>query len=74
MSDGVDKVIQRIAEVIVLGKQDGSIQADTDALTVAQVTYQMWMGAALLSALQKIKHHYIKPLKATAFLLKSGQS
>ncbi len=74
MSDGVDKVIQRIAEVIVLGKQDGSIQADTDALTVAQVTYQMWMGAALLSKLQKDKTPLHQALKATAFLLKSGKS
>ena len=74
MSAGVDKVIKRIAEIIVLGKQDGSIQAETDALTVAQVTYQMWMGAALLSKLQKDKTPLHQALKATAFLLKSGKS
>jgi TetR/AcrR family transcriptional repressor of nem operon len=57
-----------------LGKQDQSIQADTEALTLAQVTYQMWLGAALLSKLQKDKTPLHQALKATAFLLKSGKS
>ena len=72
MSAGVDDVIQRIAGLIVLGKQDQSIQADTDASTLAQVIYQM--GAALLSKLKKDKTPLHQALRATEFLLKSAES
>lgn len=74
MSAGVDDVIQRIAGLIDLGKQDQSIQADTEASTLAQVLYQMWLGAALLSKLQKDKTPLHQALRATKFLLKSEDS
>lgn len=74
MSAGVDDVIQRIAGLIDLGKQDQSIQADTEAFTLAQVLYQMWLGAALLSKLQKDKTPLHQALRATKFLLKSEDS
>ncbi|HAV4735754.1 TetR/AcrR family transcriptional regulator, partial [Acinetobacter baumannii] len=70
MSAGVDDVIERIAGLIDLGKQDQSIQADTEASTLAQVLYQMWLGAALLSKLQKDKTPLHQALRATKFLLK----
>ncbi|EPU0977776.1 TetR/AcrR family transcriptional regulator, partial [Acinetobacter baumannii] len=65
MSAGVDDVIERIAGLIDLGKQDQSIQADTEASTLAQVLYQMWLGAALLSKLQKDKTPLHQALRAT---------
>ena len=74
MSAGVDDVIQRIAGLIDLGKQDQSIQANTEASTLAQVLYQMWLGAALLSKLQKDKTPLHQALRATKFLLKSEDS
>ena len=74
MSAGVDDVIERIAGLIDLGKQDQSIQADTEASTLAQVLYQMWLGAALLSKLQKDKTPLHQALRATKFLLKSEDS
>ena len=74
MSAGVDDVIERIAGLIDLGKQDHSIQADTEASTLAQVLYQMWLGAALLSKLQKDKTPLHQALRATTFLLKSEDS
>jgi len=74
MSAGVDDVIQRIASLIDLGKQDQSIQADTEASTLAQVLYQMWLGAALLTKLQKDKTPLHQALRATKFLLKSEDS
>ncbi|MCG5384575.1 TetR/AcrR family transcriptional regulator, partial [Acinetobacter baumannii] len=67
MSAGVDDVIERIAGLIDLGKQDQSIQADTEASTLAQVLYQMWLGAALLSKLQKDKTPLHQALRATKF-------
>ena len=60
--------------LIDLGKQDQSIQADTEASTLAQVLYQMWLGAALLSKLQKDKTPLHQALRATKFLLKSEDS
>ena len=45
--------------------------ADTEASTLAQVLYQMWLGAALLSKLQKDKTPLHQALRATKFLLKS---
>ena len=60
MSAGVDDVIERIAALIDLGKQDLSIQ--------------MWLGAALLSKLQKDKIPLHQALRATKFLLKSEDS
>ena len=74
MSAGVDDLIQRIAGLIVLGEQDQSIQAKTDASKLAQVIYQMWLGAALLSKLQKDKTPLHQALIATEFLLKSAES
>ena len=70
MATGVDQLIERIASLIILGRQDGSIPLDTEALTLAQVIYQMWLGAALLSKLQKDKKPLYQALRATEFLLK----
>lgn len=70
MATGVDQLIERIASLIILGQQDGSIPLDTEAPTLAQVIYQMWLGAALLSKLQKDKKPLYQALRATEFLLK----
>lgn len=70
MATGVDQLIERIASLIILGQQDGSIPLDTEAPTLAQVIYQMWIGAALLSKLQKDKKPLYQALRATEFLLK----
>ena len=72
MATGVDDLINRLAALIVLGKKDHSIQAKTDASVLAQVIYQMWLGAALLSKLQKDKEPLHQVLKATEFMLKSA--
>ncbi|MEG0343587.1 MAG: TetR/AcrR family transcriptional regulator [Acinetobacter sp.] len=71
MAQGVDDVIQRIAEVIVSGEQDGSIHVSLDASILAQVIYQMWLGAALLSKLQRDKKPLHQALKATESMLKN---
>jgi TetR/AcrR family transcriptional repressor of nem operon len=74
MAKGVDDLINRLAALIALGKKDHSIQAKTDASALAQVIYQMWLGAALLSKLQKNKEPLHQALKATEFMLKSATS
>lgn len=69
MATGVDQVIQRIADLITLSEQEDSVQNFLDAFSLAQVIYQMWLGAALLSKLQKDKAPLYKALKATESLL-----
>jgi TetR/AcrR family transcriptional repressor of nem operon len=64
-----DQVIQRIADLITLSEQEDSVQNFLDAFSLAQVIYQMWLGAALLSKLQKDKAPLYKALKATESLL-----
>ncbi|ARO13518.1 TetR family transcriptional regulator [Ketogulonicigenium robustum] len=49
LSDGVGRLIARMAAMIRVGRQDGSLQDGPDADALAQVLYQMWLGAALLS-------------------------
>ncbi|MCS3527064.1 TetR/AcrR family transcriptional regulator [Acinetobacter johnsonii] len=74
MSAGVDLLVQRIADLITIGKQDQSIPTSDDAATLAQVIYQMWVGAALLSKLQKNKAPLYQALNTTEFLLKQTKN
>ncbi|MFT4020236.1 MAG: TetR/AcrR family transcriptional regulator [Acinetobacter sp.] len=71
MDTGVKCLIERLALLIRQGEQDGSvyIQADTNADAIAQVLYQMWLGAALLSKLQQDKTPMHQALQATKFML-----
>jgi TetR/AcrR family transcriptional repressor of nem operon len=69
MASGVDDLIKRIAALIEVGKKDQSIHTQTDALAVAQMIYQMWLGAALVSKLQKNKDALHQALQSTELIL-----
>lgn len=69
MDAGVKRLIEQIALLIQHGEQDGSIHVEADAAAVAQVLYQMWLGAALLYKLQKDKTPLYQALQATEFML-----
>ena len=69
MALGVDHLINRIAELVEIGKKDQSIHTQADALTVAQMIYQMWLGAALISKLQKNKEALHQALQSTELIL-----
>ncbi len=69
MALGVDNLINRIAALIEIGKKDQSIHTQTDALAVAQMIYQMWLGAALVSKLQKNKDALHQALQSTELIL-----
>lgn len=68
MANGVDQVIQRVADLIALNEDD-SVLNSADALSLAETIFQMWLGAALLSKLHKDKAPLYKALKATESLL-----
>ena len=74
MAQGVDHLIGRIAELIVIGQQDHSIQIQAEASSTAQLIYQMWLGAALLSKLQKDKAPLHQALQATELMLNYTKS
>ncbi len=69
MALGVDNLINRIAALIEIGKKDQSIHTQADALAVAQMIYQMWLGAALVSKLQKNKDALHQALQSTELIL-----
>ena len=69
MAQGVTDLIADITTLIDAGIQDQSIHTQSDAITTAQLIYQMWLGAALLSKLQKDKAPLHQALAATKLIL-----
>lgn len=69
MDQGVRSLVDRLTNLILLGQQDQSIQINGDAAVTAQVIYQMWLGAALLSKLQKDQTPLYQALQATELML-----
>ncbi|MEN8281426.1 TetR/AcrR family transcriptional regulator [Acinetobacter gerneri] len=69
MDAGTKRLLNNIANLIEQGTQEGSIHIQAQALDVALVIYQMWLGAALLSKLQKEKTPLQQAMQATKFML-----
>ncbi|MFW2173154.1 TetR/AcrR family transcriptional regulator [Acinetobacter guillouiae] len=69
MDTGVQHLLNQITYLIKQGKLDGSITVVTEPKVAAQVIYQMWLGAALLSKLQKSKTPLHQALQATEHML-----
>ena len=69
MAQGAENLVNNIVELIQAGKIDQSISIQGDAFINAQVIYQMWLGAALLSKLQKDKAPLHHALDATRRML-----
>ncbi|WOE31007.1 MULTISPECIES: TetR/AcrR family transcriptional regulator [unclassified Acinetobacter] len=69
MDTSTKDLIARIAYLITQGQQDGSVKNQLPAHDVAQIIYQMWLGAALLSKLQKDKTPLQHAMQATKFML-----
>lgn len=66
---GTKRLVAKIAHLLEQGTQEGSIHTQAKASDVAQVIYQMWLGAALLSKLQKDKAPLYQAIQATKFML-----
>lgn len=66
---GVTKLMERIAYLLQLGQQDGSIPAHIEAEKMAQVMYQMWLGAALLAKLAQDSQPLYVAMETTRQLL-----
>ncbi|MGD9862170.1 MAG: TetR/AcrR family transcriptional regulator [Pseudodonghicola sp.] len=69
LSSGVDRLQARIAAMIAEGRADGSLPPGAPPAALAQVLYQMWLGAALLAKLSRSRTPMQQALDATAALL-----
>ncbi|WP_151746591.1 TetR/AcrR family transcriptional regulator [Acinetobacter soli] len=73
MDEGVKRLTARMADLIVQGQKEGSIASVQPAQSLAQVIYQMFLGAALLSKLHKEKTPLYQAFDASKALLTGCQ-
>ncbi len=69
--NGSSLVVQRIAQCIAAGIDDGSI-VEVDAGTTAELLYNMWLGATLMSKLQRNDNGLQQALQITTSILTSN--
>lgn len=69
LATGVGRLIARTAALIREGRSDGSLPPGADADALAQVLYQMWLGAALVAKLTRTSTPMTRALTATEHLL-----
>ncbi|MEB3753870.1 TetR/AcrR family transcriptional regulator [Acinetobacter sp. MD2(2019)] len=69
MEQGTKRLVQHICRLIQQGMDDASMHIQADPAQTAQVLYQMWLGAALLSKLHKDKAPLYQAYRATEFML-----
>ena len=69
LDDGVQALVARIAGLIAEGREDGSLPPGAEPRALAQMLYQMWLGAALLAKLSRDTRPLQQALAATDVLL-----
>ncbi|WP_193162087.1 TetR/AcrR family transcriptional regulator [Microbulbifer hainanensis] len=53
LRDGTDRIIARVARCIENGRADGSLPPQLDPEQTANMLYQLWLGASLLTKLHR---------------------
>jgi TetR/AcrR family transcriptional repressor of nem operon len=61
LADGTDAIIDRLERTIASGLDDGSLSIDGDPRALAQVLYDMWLGASVMAKI----HRKLAPLDVT---------
>ncbi|MEN5300406.1 TetR/AcrR family transcriptional regulator [Brucella sp. TWI559] len=69
LSDGVALLLQRISRLITEAREDDSLPPGPAPAALAQVLYQMWLGAALLAKLTRTRIPMEQAMTATERLL-----
>ena len=69
LRDGVARLLQRIASMIAEAREDGSLPPGAEPSALAQVLYQMWLGAALLAKLTRSRAPMQRAMIATEQIL-----
>lgn len=67
--NGTDKIVQKIAQCIGEGQQDGSLPAGADADELAEELYQLWLGSSLMAKIHSPEKAFDKAMNATMRLL-----
>jgi TetR/AcrR family transcriptional repressor of nem operon len=58
LKEGTDAIVSRIERTIAAGLEDGSVSIDSDPRTLAQVLYDLWLGASVMAKI----HRSVAPL------------
>lgn len=74
LSDGIARLLETIAAMIAEARTDGSLPPGAPPAALAQVLYQMWLGAALLAKLNRNRTPMDQALIATEQLLTCGSA
>jgi TetR/AcrR family transcriptional repressor of nem operon len=61
LAEGTDAIVDRLERTIVGGLEDGSLSIDGDPHALAQVLYDMWLGASIMAKI----HRKLAPLDVT---------
>lgn len=69
LAKGTQDIVQKIAQCIREGQQDGSLPAVSDAGERAEELYQLWLGASLMAKIHDPDKAFDKALNATLRLL-----
>lgn len=71
LRDGVDRLMRRLAAVIEEGQADGSLSPEIRAKEAAELLYQMWLGAALITKLRRDGSAMVQAMAVTVSVLRA---
>lgn len=69
LAKGTQDIVQKMAQCLREGQQDGSLPAVSDAGERAEELYQLWLGASLMAKIHDPDKAFDKALNATLRLL-----
>lgn len=65
LDDGVGRLVERLAQVLREGEEDGSVRPQGDPVRAARLLYAQWLGAAILAKLSKDRAPLAESLEDT---------
>lgn len=69
LAQGTERVIERLAQAIEAGVEDGSLPGRPDARALAATLYQLWLGASLRAKITRDRAPLEAALRVTRHLL-----
>ncbi|HDS0947661.1 TPA: TetR/AcrR family transcriptional regulator [Stenotrophomonas maltophilia] len=69
LKDGTDGIIARLARAIETGAAEGSLQAGSDAVALAQSLYQLWLGASIMVKIVRTAQPFDNAMRTTRQVL-----
>ena len=67
--EGTDGVVDRIEHIVRLGTEDGSLVVGADPRSVAEVVYDIWLGASILAKVHRDAAPLDRAMTVTRHLL-----